>query len=83
MNCLHPVQATVLNPEMAVIDEVYDLWRQSITTAKAESLLATEEGRETLSPANGTVIIIDEFVQLRREKFYQETFNSKHLLPIW
>ncbi|NES95132.1 MAG: cytochrome C oxidase Cbb3 [Desertifilum sp. SIO1I2] len=72
-----PVQAAVLNPEMAAIDEAYDLWGQSITTAEAESLLATEQGRQALSPANGAVQITNELVQLGRETFYQETFNSE------
>lgn len=72
-----PAQTAVLNSEMTAIDEVYDLWGQSITASEAEKLLATEQGRQTLSPANGAVPITDELVQLGRETFYQETFNSE------
>jgi hypothetical protein len=72
-----PPQTAVLNPEMAVIDEAYDVWGQSITTAQAENLLATEQGQQRLSAANGAVEVTDELVQLGRETFYQETFNSE------
>jgi hypothetical protein len=72
-----PPQTAVLNWEMAALDEAYDLWGQSITTSEAENLLATEQGQQTLSPANGAVPITDELVQLGQETFYQETFNSE------
>jgi hypothetical protein len=72
-----PPQTAVLNSEMAVIDEAYDVWGQSIANAAAQSLLATEQGQQILSPVNGAVQITDELVQLGRETFYEETFNSE------
>jgi hypothetical protein len=72
-----PPQVAVLNAEMADFDEAYDFWGESITAAEAEALLATVEGQQMLSSANGAVPISDELVQLGREVFYQESFNSE------
>lgn len=58
----------------------YDVWGRSVSHSEAEAMLATEQGRALLSPANWAVPIDDEMLSLGREVFYAETFGNEIFL---
>ncbi|WP_257346698.1 electron transport protein [Pseudalkalibacillus decolorationis] len=57
----------------------YDVWGVH-TSGKEATILKTEEGKSTQSPASGAVKIDDELLELGREAFYQETFGNEVFL---
>lgn len=60
--------------------EAYNLWDHSFTRQEADRLLATAQGRDTLSPANGAVKVDDNLLRLGRKSFYKETFGNEVFL---
>lgn len=72
-----PPLSNVLNPEKGNTEQAYDYWGVSITHAEADSLMQTERGQRMLTPANGAILIDEDFLDLGRRVFYQETFNNE------
>ncbi|SDI29873.1 electron transport protein [Natribacillus halophilus] len=61
-------------------EEAYDVFGEAVSKEEAEALLQTEEGREYLAAENGAVRVDDEFLELGRETFYEETFGNEVFL---
>ncbi len=58
----------------------YDLWGRSVGHDEARALLATDQGRETLSPAHGAVAVDADVLARGRRAFYQETYRNEVFL---
>ena len=55
----------------------YDVQGLFISPMEAKELSKTKSGKEFLSPSNGAIRIDEEFIELGREVFYQETFGNE------
>jgi Di-haem oxidoreductase, putative peroxidase len=58
----------------------YDVLGKVIDADRAAELLATDAGKQQLSPENGAVKITQELLDLGRKAFYTETFGNEYFI---
>jgi hypothetical protein len=75
-----PDEAELANPGRSPLTTAFDILGRRVSAAEADRLRGTEEGRRTLSPANGTVAIDAAVIARGREAFYRETFGDEVFL---
>ncbi|WP_158736187.1 electron transport protein [Alteribacillus sp. YIM 98480] len=61
-------------------EEAYNVWGESISEKEADTLRASVEGKKKLSPEEGAVKVDNDFLELGREVFYEETFGNEVFL---
>jgi hypothetical protein len=75
-----PDEADLANPGRSPLTTAFDVLGRRVSASEADSLRKTEEGRHTLSPANGAVAIDAAVIARGREAFYRETFGDEVFL---
>ncbi|MGL5871777.1 MAG: hypothetical protein ACRC2R_05310, partial [Xenococcaceae cyanobacterium] len=58
----------------------YDVLGKVIDADRAAELLATDAGKQQLSPENGAIKITQELLDLGRKAFYTETFGNEYFI---
>jgi hypothetical protein len=75
-----PGEDAVLNRDRLPVEAAFDVLGRSVSSAEADAMQATPEGRAALSPAAGAIRVDGALVSAGRDIFYRETFGNEVFL---